>query len=74
MEIQIPQEVEVAVKALAAQAGFGNVEQYVLSLIQRDSERAAIQVGLDEAQSGSYRSFQSFDAEFRAKNGIPSGS
>ena len=74
MEIQNPREVELTVKSLAAQAGFGNVEQYVLNLIHRDVERAAIQVGLDEAQAGRYRSFRSFDAEFCAKNGIPSGS
>lgn len=74
MEIQIPQEAESTVRDLAVRAGFASVQQYVLNLIHRDSETAAIKVGLQEARAGKFRSFQSFDDEFRALNGIPAGS
>lgn len=73
MEIHIPRETESTVRDLAIQAGFASVDQYVLNLIHRDSEKRAIEVGLQEAKAGKARSFQEFDAEFRARNGIAAG-
>jgi hypothetical protein len=70
MQIQIPTDKEPFVKSLAISAGFVTVEQYVLDLIERDGERAAIQVGLDQANRGEGRPFEEFDAEFRQRNGI----
>jgi len=70
MQIQIPSDQEPFVKSLAISAGFATVEQYVLDLIERDGERAAIQVGLDQASRGEGRPIEEFDAEFRQRNGI----
>lgn len=70
MQIQIPSDQEPFVKSLAISAGFVTVEQYVLDLIERDGERAAIQVGLDQANRGEGRPIEEFDAEFRQRNEI----
>ncbi len=71
MQIQIPVDQASFVRALAVSAGFATVEQYVLDLIERDGERAAIQVGLDQSQRGEGRPLHDFDAEFRKRKGIP---
>ena len=71
MQIEIPLDQEPAVKTLAISAGFASVEQYVLDLIERDGERAAIQVGLDQAGRGEGRPIKEFDTEFRRRKGIP---
>jgi len=71
MQIEIPLDQEPAVKTLAISAGFASVEQYVLDLIERDGERAAIQVGLDQARRGEGRPIEEFDTEFRRRKGIP---
>lgn len=72
MQIEIPSDQEPSVKRLALRAGFTTVEQYVLNLIQQEEERAAIQVGLDQAVRGEGRPIAEFDAEFRRQKGIPS--
>lgn len=74
MQIQIPPEQETMIKSLAINAGFASVDQYVFSLIARDNERSAIQLGLDQVAAGNVRSFETFDAEFRKRKGIPTGS
>jgi len=71
MQIQIPSDQEPFIRSLAVSAGFTTVEQYVLDLIERDGERAAIQVALDQARRGDGRSLDDFDAEFRKRKGIP---
>ena len=71
MQIEIPPDQEPTVRMLAISAGFTTVEQYVLSLIEQDRERAAIQVGLDQAIRGEGRPLAEFDAEFRRQKGIP---
>ncbi len=71
MQIEIPSDQEPTVKSLAISAGFTTVEQYVLDLIERDGERAAIQVGLDQARRGEDRPLEEFDTEFRKRKGIP---
>ncbi len=65
MQIQIPSDQEPFIRSLAVSAGFTTVEQYVLDLIERDGERAAIQVALDQALRGEGRAIEEFDAEFR---------
>ncbi len=45
MQIQIPTDEESVVKSLAINAGFTSIDQYVLDLIERDKERAAIVSG-----------------------------
>ena len=71
MQIEIPSDQESTVRTLAISAGFTTVEQYVLNLIEQDGERAAIQVGLDQAVRGEGRPIAEFDAEFRRQKGLP---
>ncbi|MDZ4658412.1 MAG: hypothetical protein SH868_12610 [Bythopirellula sp.] len=70
MQISIPDNVNLPDQAVAA--GFANVEAYVFHLIERDTERMAIQEGLDAVRQGRTRPFAEFDAEFRKKYGIAS--
>ena len=51
-------------------AGFANVEQYILSLLDRDRERLAIEEGLEAMRQGRVEKFDDFDARFRQQNGI----
>ncbi len=71
MQIQIPSDQAPSVRSLAVSAGITTIEQYVLDLIERDGERAAIQFALDHARRGDGRPFDDFDAEFRKRKGIP---
>jgi hypothetical protein len=73
MQIQIPSDQESFVQSLAVSAGFATVDQYVMDLIERDGERAAIQVGLEQAVRGEGRSMEEFDAAFRKRKGIHVG-
>jgi hypothetical protein len=68
MQINLPDDPNI--QGLATAAGYASVEDYVFSLIERDTERMAIQQGLDAMQSGRTRPFEEFDAEFREKNDI----
>lgn len=61
---------ETTVQSQAAAAGFATVELYIQSLLDRDAERLAVQEGVDAFQAGRHRSFEDFDREFRAKNGM----
>jgi hypothetical protein len=70
MQITIPDNVNLLGQATAA--GFANVEAYVFHLIERDTERIAIQEGLDAVRQGRKRPFAEFEAEFRLKHGIVS--
>ena len=60
MQIEILTDDEPVVKSLAINAGFASIDQYVLDLIERDKERAAIQVGLDQARRGEVRTLEQF--------------
>ena len=71
MQIAIPTDKEEFVKQLAISAGFSSVDQYIFQLIEQDSERKAIRQALDELDQGLGRPFEEFDAEFRAKHGLP---
>src|SRR4051812_5987233 len=63
MQINLSETTDIQAQAVAA--GFANVEEYVLNLIERDKERVAIQEGLDAIRDGRLRPFEEFDAEFR---------
>ena len=69
MQINVPDSTNIQGQAIAA--GFANVDEYVLNLIERDKDRFAIQEGLDAMRDGRARSFEEFDAEFRQEHGIP---
>jgi hypothetical protein len=73
MQTAIPSDREPIVGTLAISAGLTTVEQYVLGLIEGDGERAAIQMGLEQAFRGEGCLISEFDAEFRKRNGIKTG-
>ena len=66
MQINLPDDAEK--QSIAA--GFANVEQYILSLLDRDRERLAIEEGLEAMRQGRVEKFDDFDARFRQQNGI----
>ena len=68
MQSNLPDDPRI--QGLAAAAGYASVEDYVFNLIERDTERIAIQQGLDAMEAGRTRPFEEFDAEFREKNDI----
>lgn len=68
MQIEIPDRCNPQSQAIAA--GFASVEDYIVSLLDRDAERAAIQEGIDAMQAGRVRPFEEFDREFRQQHGL----
>ena len=68
MEIELPDERKA--QALANAAGFASVEDYVVQLLEREAERAAIHTGIDDMKAGRGRPFAEFDAELRRKYGF----
>ena len=76
MEIDLPQDIikRVQLRAAAAQGvtEADVIRQALDSLDWQDQERAAIQEGIDAWRAGDVRPWDEFDAEFRAKNNIPS--
>jgi hypothetical protein len=70
MQITIPDNVNLLGQAAAA--GLANIETYVFHLIERDTERIAIQEGLDAIRQGRKRHSTEFEAEFHEKDGISS--
>jgi len=68
MEIELPDECKA--QALANAAGFASVEDYLVRLLEREAERAAIQKGLDDMKAGHGRPFAEFDADLRRKYGF----
>lgn len=57
-------------KIQSTEAGYTDVQEYVLSLIERDRIRLACQKALQEVEAGEARPFDTFDAEFRKKHQI----
>jgi len=68
MQINLPDDPRI--QGLAAAAGYASVEDYVFNLIERDTERIAIQQGLDAVKAGRTRPFGEFNTEFQEKNNI----
>jgi hypothetical protein len=69
-DMMIELQTDRDLKAQAAAAGFSTVEDYLLSLIDRDAERVAIQEGIDAMRAGDMRPLEEFDAELRRKFGF----
>ena len=61
---------DATVQSQAVAAGFATVELYIQSLLERDADRLAIQIGINALEAGQHRSIDEFDREFREKNGL----
>jgi hypothetical protein len=58
------------IKSQAIAAGFATVEDYLLSLLDRDAERVAIQEGIDAMNAGDMQPWEEVKAEIRQKFGF----
>ncbi len=72
MHIELPDEI---VQRVRQRAAAGDTEADVVrkgldALDLQDSERAAIQEGIDAMHEGRVQDFEEFNREFREKNGI----
>jgi hypothetical protein len=76
MEIDLPQDIIDRVQLrTAARNGVSEadvIRQALDSLDWQDQERMAIQEGIDAWREGDVQDLDAFDAEFRAKNNVPS--
>lgn len=68
MQIEIPDSPDFQSQAISA--GFASIEDYVLTLLNRDAERVAIQQGIDDMKAGRVQPFEEFDTELRAEFGF----
>ncbi len=68
MQIELPND--RGFQALANAAGFASVEDYVVRLLERETERQAIQEGIDAMNAGDMQPFDEFDAELRREFGF----
>ncbi|HVJ67403.1 MAG TPA: hypothetical protein VM510_05430 [Caulifigura sp.] len=69
MTIQLPNDRDIQGQATAA--GYSTVDEYVVALLDRDAERAAIQEGIDAMHRGDMRPFEEVEAEIRSEFGFP---
>ncbi|WP_437186718.1 hypothetical protein SH668x_000068 [Planctomicrobium sp. SH668] len=58
------------VKSQAIAAGFATVEDYLMTLLDRDAERIAIQAGLDDIAAGRMHPWEEVNAEIRREFGF----
>jgi predicted transcriptional regulator len=74
MQIELPEEIARRVQSrAAARPGVSEIDvlrQGLDALDSLDSERAAIQEGIDAMNQGRVQDFHEFDREFRAAHGI----
>ena len=68
MKIELPNDRDFQAQAIAA--GFATIEDYVVTLLDRDAERVAIQEGIDAMRAGDTQPFDEFDAELRREFGF----
>jgi hypothetical protein len=68
MTINLPDDRDYQAQAVAA--GFSTVQDYVMTLLDRDAERAAIQEGIDAMRRGDVQPLDEFDAELRREFGF----
>lgn len=68
MQITVPND---AVH-LSLQAGYADVEQFVLGLLDKERERLAIERGIQDLQSGRAVPLETFDRQFRETHSIVS--
>lgn len=61
---------EAAVQSQTNAAGFATIELCIQNLLELDSDRLAIQKGIDSLKNGHHRPFDEFDREFRQANGL----
>ena len=66
MQITLPDDA----RQLSLAAGYASVEQYILSLVQRDRERLAIEEGITALKEGMAQDFSEFDRQFREQNSL----
>lgn len=74
MQIELPEDICERIRRVAENQGspLADIVRRALdSLEWYESERAAIQIGLDALDAGRFRDFDDFDREFRKENGIP---
>jgi predicted transcriptional regulator len=74
MHIDLPDDVSERIKRVAENQGSTPadiVRRALDSLAWYESERAAIQIGIDALEEGRFRDYDDFDREFRMENGIP---
>lgn len=69
MRITIPEHIDIHKQA--AEAGFASADEYIAQLLEQDSERRAIQEGIDSFERGNYRPIKEFEAELRKELGVP---
>ena len=73
MEINLPQDLITRVQRVAALQGATEadvIRRAMDSLDWMEKERQAVQEGIDAWHSGDVQDFESFDRDFRKKNGI----
>jgi hypothetical protein len=58
------------IKSQATAAGFSSVEDYVMTLLDRDAERVAIREAIEDMNAGRMRPLEEFDAELRRDYGF----
>ena len=63
MTVDLPNDRDYQAQAIAA--GYSALEDYLVTLLDRDAERVAIQQGIDDMRAGRVRPFEEFDAELR---------
>ena len=77
MQIELPQDivdrVQQRVAAVQGASEADVIRKALDSLDWLDQERHAIQEGIDAWRKGDVQSFDEFDREFRARNGISAG-
>jgi predicted transcriptional regulator len=74
MSLIIPTDVQERVNALLGTKLYASEEEIlraaVAALEEQNAVLAAIQAGINDMESGRYRPFSDFDAEFRERNQI----
>jgi hypothetical protein len=68
MKIELPNDRDFQAQAIAA--GFTTVEDYLITLLDRDAERVALLEGIADMKAGRMRPFDEFDAELRREFGF----
>jgi hypothetical protein len=61
MTVDLPNDRDYQAQAVAA--GYSSLEDYLVTLLDRDAERVAIQNGINDIRAGHVRPFEEFDAE-----------
>jgi hypothetical protein len=68
MKIELPNDRDFEAQAVAA--GYSTLEDYLVTLLDRDLDRVAIQQGLDDLLAGRVRPFEEFDGDLRRDFGF----